>query len=270
MPKTCVKVWDLFTEGKIQEAIEIQKTLSKCDSVLTKAAIAGTKSAIQSYYGYGGYPRSPLKRLDEVKTKGIAHGIAEVGPSMRVTGLDRQAAAMLHRIARIERQIGQRLADLGRIGQGPPQVRCQCRHDADRLPQRPACQHRHMARQQRIQIDDLRYQRLLAGKRQQPSVRPRTRSARYQDVARQLGLQGLVPHHVQQQVDIADDHAKQVVEVVRDAAGQLAHRFSLLRLPKHLLGALAHLDLLRQRKIGGLQVRRPLDHATLQRQIQGA
>jgi L-threo-3-deoxy-hexylosonate aldolase len=78
MPKTCVKVWDLFTEGKIQEAIEMQKTLSKCDWVLTKAAIAGTKSAIQSYYGYGGYPRSPLKRLDEVKTKGIADGIAEV------------------------------------------------------------------------------------------------------------------------------------------------------------------------------------------------
>jgi L-threo-3-deoxy-hexylosonate aldolase len=78
MPKTCVKVWDLYTEGKIEEAIEMQKTLSKCDWVLTKAAIAGTKSAIQSYYGYGGYPRSPLKRLDEVKTKGIAEGIAEV------------------------------------------------------------------------------------------------------------------------------------------------------------------------------------------------
>jgi len=78
MPKTCVKVWDLYTEGKIQEAIEMQKTLSKCDWVLTKAAIAGTKSAIQSYYGYGGYPRSPLKRLDEVKTKGIAEGISEV------------------------------------------------------------------------------------------------------------------------------------------------------------------------------------------------
>lgn len=78
MPKTCVRVWDLYTEGRIQEAIDMQKTLSKCDWVLTKAAIAGTKSAIQSYYGYGGYPRSPLKRLDEIRTKGIAEGIAEV------------------------------------------------------------------------------------------------------------------------------------------------------------------------------------------------
>lgn len=77
MPKLCVKVWDLYAEGKIQESIDLQKTLSKCDWVLTKAAIAGTKSAIQSYYGYGGYPRAPLKRLGEVKTTAIKDGIAE-------------------------------------------------------------------------------------------------------------------------------------------------------------------------------------------------
>jgi L-threo-3-deoxy-hexylosonate aldolase len=52
--------------------------LSKGDWVLTKAAIAGTKSAIQSYFGYGGYPRRPLKRLDEVRTKGIREGVEEV------------------------------------------------------------------------------------------------------------------------------------------------------------------------------------------------
>jgi L-threo-3-deoxy-hexylosonate aldolase len=78
MPKTCVKVWDLYTSGKIHEAFEMQKILSKGDWVLTKAAIAGTKSAIQSYYGYGGYPRSPLKRLDDVRTRAISDGIAEV------------------------------------------------------------------------------------------------------------------------------------------------------------------------------------------------
>jgi L-threo-3-deoxy-hexylosonate aldolase len=77
MPKVCVKVWNLYTEGKKEEAFELQKTLSKGDWVLTKAAIAGTKSALQSYYGYGGYPRRPLKRLDEVKTKGIKDGIEE-------------------------------------------------------------------------------------------------------------------------------------------------------------------------------------------------
>jgi L-threo-3-deoxy-hexylosonate aldolase len=78
MPKTCVKIWNLYKEGKRDEAFELQKVLSKGDWVLTKAAIAGTKSAIQSYYGYGGFPRRPLKKLDEVKTNGIKEGIAEV------------------------------------------------------------------------------------------------------------------------------------------------------------------------------------------------
>ncbi|KAK6592150.1 dihydrodipicolinate synthase [Botrytis cinerea] len=78
MPKVCVKVWELYREGKRDEAFELQKVLSKGDWVLTKAAIAGTKSAIQSYYGYGGYPRSPLKKLDEVKTSAIKDGIDEV------------------------------------------------------------------------------------------------------------------------------------------------------------------------------------------------
>lgn len=78
MPKTCVKIWDLYTEGKREEAFEMQKILSKGDWVLTKAAIAGTKSAIQSYYGYGGFPRRPLKKLDEVKVNFIKDGVAEV------------------------------------------------------------------------------------------------------------------------------------------------------------------------------------------------
>lgn len=78
MPKTCVKVWDLYSKGKKEEAFAMQKVLSKGDWVLTKAAIAGTKSAIQSYYGYGGHPRRPLKSLDEVKVSAIKGGIEEV------------------------------------------------------------------------------------------------------------------------------------------------------------------------------------------------
>jgi L-threo-3-deoxy-hexylosonate aldolase len=77
LPKTCVRVWNLWAEGKYDEAIALQKVLSKGDWVLTKSAIPGTKSAIQSYYGYGGYPRKPLKRLPEDKVKAIAEGISE-------------------------------------------------------------------------------------------------------------------------------------------------------------------------------------------------
>ncbi|KAI0123053.1 hypothetical protein BJ170DRAFT_587390 [Xylariales sp. AK1849] len=78
MPKVCVKVWNLYAEGKTQEAIELQKVLSKGDWPLTKAAIAGTKQAIQSYYGYGGHPRRPLKRIDKAKALSISDAIQEV------------------------------------------------------------------------------------------------------------------------------------------------------------------------------------------------
>ena len=78
IPKTCVKVWKLWAEGKYEEAMALQKVLSKCDWVLTKSAIPGTKSAIESYHGYGGYPRRPLKRLSKEKVAEIAEGIKEV------------------------------------------------------------------------------------------------------------------------------------------------------------------------------------------------
>lgn len=78
MPKVCVRVWDLYSQGKRDEAFALQKVLSKGDWVLTKAAIAGTKSALQSYYGYGGHPRRPLKRLDEVRVGSVREGTQEV------------------------------------------------------------------------------------------------------------------------------------------------------------------------------------------------
>jgi L-threo-3-deoxy-hexylosonate aldolase len=78
MPKVCARVWNLYAEGNKDEAEALQKILSKGDWPLTKAAIAGTKQAIQMHYGYGGYPRRPLKRLDEARLKAIEEGIREV------------------------------------------------------------------------------------------------------------------------------------------------------------------------------------------------
>lgn len=78
MPKVCAKVWNLYAEGKTEEAIALQKVLSRGDWFLTKAAIAGTKQAIQTYFGYGGYPRRPLKRLETARVQFIADGIKEV------------------------------------------------------------------------------------------------------------------------------------------------------------------------------------------------
>ncbi|KAK2742391.1 hypothetical protein FQN55_007925 [Onygenales sp. PD_40] len=77
MPRLCVEVFNLWSAGKFAEAIEMQKVLSTGDWVLTKAAIPGTKSAIQSYFGYGGYPRRPLGRLSTEQAGKVAEGIKE-------------------------------------------------------------------------------------------------------------------------------------------------------------------------------------------------
>ena len=78
LPRVCVRVWNLYAAGKTAEAIALQKTLSKGDWLLTKAAIAGTKQAIQSFFGYGGYPRRPLKRLSQAQVAAIEEGLQEV------------------------------------------------------------------------------------------------------------------------------------------------------------------------------------------------
>ena len=77
MPKLCSRVWSLYAAGKKDEAEALQKVLSRGDWPLTKAAIAGTKQAIQMHFGYGGYPRRPLKRLEQARLSAIEEGISE-------------------------------------------------------------------------------------------------------------------------------------------------------------------------------------------------
>lgn len=78
IPKTVVKVWNLWAEGKLQEAMELQKVLSKGDWVLTKVAVPGTKQAIQLGFGYGGYARRPLKRLNEKEIQVLREKLANI------------------------------------------------------------------------------------------------------------------------------------------------------------------------------------------------
>lgn len=77
LPKLCVKVWNLWTEGQYEKAIEMQKVLSTGDWPLTKTAIAGTKYAIEKEYGYGGVPRKPLQQLTEEQKKYVSDGVEE-------------------------------------------------------------------------------------------------------------------------------------------------------------------------------------------------
>ncbi|PNS20104.1 L-threo-3-deoxy-hexylosonate aldolase [Sphaceloma murrayae] len=68
-PRMCVRVWELWRDGKWEEAIKLNEVLAKADWILTRTAIPGTKAAIEIAYGYGGVPRRPLRPLSAEKRK---------------------------------------------------------------------------------------------------------------------------------------------------------------------------------------------------------
>ncbi len=109
---------------------------------------------------------------------------------------------------------------------------------------------------------------LVARERQQLA---RELAAALAGAARDLGaaLGHIVLRHQQDQVHAALDHIEQVVEVMRDAAGQAPDRFHLLVLRHRLLHALALDDLVHQAVVGLRQRAGALVDARFERFVQG-
>lgn len=61
-PRACVKLIGLYAEGNVTEAQKLQAAVARGDWAAINGGIMGTKSALQTYYGYGGYARKPLPR----------------------------------------------------------------------------------------------------------------------------------------------------------------------------------------------------------------
>lgn len=70
VPKACVRVFNLYAEGKVEEAQKVQAIVARGDWGVIAGGITGTKAALESYFGYGGYARRPLPKpsKDEVAT----------------------------------------------------------------------------------------------------------------------------------------------------------------------------------------------------------
>jgi 4-hydroxy-2-oxoglutarate aldolase len=61
VPKIHVKLLELYDEGKLAEAQELQTYLSDVDWILVRLGVSGLKGALDKYYGYGGgRSRRPL------------------------------------------------------------------------------------------------------------------------------------------------------------------------------------------------------------------
>lgn len=61
-PKACVRTMELYKEGKLGEAAEMQETVSNGDWAAIQGGVVGVKAGLQAWMGYGGYARSPLPK----------------------------------------------------------------------------------------------------------------------------------------------------------------------------------------------------------------
>ena len=134
-----------------------------------------------------------------------------LGVEVGEAGRYRQSAAGRHRIARVDRDVA-----------------------AERAAEQPGG-----ARYQRVDVDFLRLQRLAAREHQHVTREIGAPFGGLSDrVDFLLGLD-MAGHILAQQIEVADDDREQIVEIVSDAAGQIADRFHLLRLPKLIVELLA-------------------------------
>ncbi|TVY27066.1 putative 4-hydroxy-2-oxoglutarate aldolase, mitochondrial [Lachnellula hyalina] len=77
-PRACVKVFDLYKAGKIDEAVKMQGVVARGDWVAIRTGIVGTKAAMESYLGYGGCCRKPVPRPTKEEVERYVEGFAEL------------------------------------------------------------------------------------------------------------------------------------------------------------------------------------------------
>lgn len=77
-PKTVIKLINSHVAGDDAEAQRIQAIVARGDWAAIKGGIVGTKSAMQTYFGYGGYGRKPLPRPTQVQSEQYAQDFHEL------------------------------------------------------------------------------------------------------------------------------------------------------------------------------------------------
>jgi 4-hydroxy-2-oxoglutarate aldolase len=85
VPKACVAVYNLYAEGKVDEAQKMQAIVARGDWGVIAGGVTGTKAALESYFGYGGFARRPLPKpsKDEVaKYEAMMKEVVELEKSL--------------------------------------------------------------------------------------------------------------------------------------------------------------------------------------------
>ena len=152
-----------------------------------------------------------------------------------VARLDPEAPAHGHRVARVQRQVQQDLLDLAGVRPHRPERRARTDVELDVLGDHPL-QHRRDAVHDGVQVERVRAAARRAAEREQ-LVGERRGTLGGLDHLLDAGARGMVSRQqLLRELAVPGDHAQQVVEVVRDPAGQLSERLEALRALQHAAG----------------------------------
>ncbi|KAI9812475.1 MAG: hypothetical protein M1827_004706 [Pycnora praestabilis] len=77
-PKACVKLINLYMSGNLKEAKKMQAIVARGDWAAITGGIVGTKNALETYFGYGGYARKPLPRPTKEDVATYTQGFKEL------------------------------------------------------------------------------------------------------------------------------------------------------------------------------------------------
>ena len=147
-----------------------------------------------------------------------------------------------HRVPRVQGEVDEHLLDLARIRLHVPEVRAERGDHLDVLADQ-AVQHLVGVDDDRVEVDDARLQHLLAPEGEELLRQRRGALCRLLDRLHVRPLAGLARvEAAEQEAAVHGDDGQEVVEVVRDAAGEAADGVELLRLVEALLELLAVAD----------------------------
>ncbi len=149
-------------------------------------------------------------------------------------GLEDQLAAVRHGVAGVEREIEDRGRQLIGIDGGDAGFVLEHRFDLDLLAERRP-QQLGGVDDQRVDVGLARLQRLLAGEGEQMLGKIGAACGGFVDHPGDGGELRLLLDRVGQDLDRSGDDRQDVVEVMGDAAGELADRFHLFGLPDAVL-----------------------------------
>ena len=146
-----------------------------------------------------------------------------------VAGLDVQPPALGHRITRVGGQVDQDLLDLPLVHLDPPQLRCAVEHHLDTVGQQLPEERLEFAKHA-VHIHNRGLHRLPSAEGEELLGDRRGPIDRLLHVAQILGARARFRRQVAaEQFGVSADDRQQVVEIVRETAGEMADRIQFLR-----------------------------------------